>query len=345
MEDKNVFIIKNTISWFGQHTGYEQLIEHLDIHAKKISVINSSKKIHTRLIGKAFSLLNSWPARDQNDSYKEFLLYYNLMLNKDAVGHILYLENHLPFFGVTKKITARTTGTIHQPPIVWKKEKLQQLSKLEQAIILYEKDMDFFSTYIPNLTYIPHGADIDFFVPKKNTEEGPKHLLLAGHHLRNFEMFERVSLQLLKQHTDIVIDILIPERFRNHPSLQTFGKHARVHWHQNLNDEELRDLFQKAYLLFIPMNDSGANTAIVDCLACGLPIITTDVGGIRNYGGGSVYPVIENNKDDDMISLINQYLADPAERDRVSAACRTFACDELAWDIVAKKHQDLYKKM
>ena len=46
------------------------------------------------------------------------------------------------------------------------------------------------------------------------------------------------------------------------------------------------------------MNESGANTAVVESLACGLPIVTTDVGGIRNYGGNDLFPIVNNNDDE-----------------------------------------------
>jgi len=36
----------------------------------------------------------------------------------------------------------------------------------------------------------------------------------------------------------------------------------------------------------MPMKSSGANNAIVEALACGLTVVTTDVGGICDYGGG-----------------------------------------------------------
>jgi glycosyltransferase involved in cell wall biosynthesis len=95
----------------------------------------------------------------------------------------------------------------------------------------------------------------------------------------------------------------------------------------------------------MPMEDSGVNTAVVEALACGLPIVTTDVGGIRDYGGGSVYPVVANNDDDAMIALVEEYLNNENRRNEVGEKCRAFAEQSLSWLLVAQKHIEAYKEL
>ena len=158
-------------------------------------------------------------------------------------------------------------------------------------------------------------------------------------------MFNRVVEKILTLRKDVVIDILVPERFRDNAHFAALKTNPSVFWHQKLSDEELRTLFQQSYLLLVPMNDSGANTAIIDSLACGLPIVTTNVGGIGNYGGGDVYPLVENDNDDAMISLLLHYLDNPAERNRVSVACRNFAVQTLNWKSIAEKHLEVLNKI
>jgi glycosyltransferase involved in cell wall biosynthesis len=90
------------------------------------------------------------------------------------------------------------------------------------------------------------------------------------------------------------------------------------------------------------MLDSGANTAIVAALACGVPVVTTDVGGIRDYGGGTLFPLARAGSVEDVVELAARYITDRAYRELVGALCREFAERTLRWECVARRHLDAY---
>jgi glycosyltransferase involved in cell wall biosynthesis len=84
---------------------------------------------------------------------------------------------------------------------------------------------------------------------------------------------------------------------------------------------------------------------VVEALSSGLPIVTTDVGGIRDYGGGSVFPVLANNDDDGMVAAVIRYLDDSSLRDDVGRRGRQFAEDQLAWPLIAEQHIEAYRQL
>jgi len=263
------------------------------------------------------------------------------------VGHILYLENHLELLDVQAKSSKDLIGTIHLPPAVWKPEQCKLLSRLYSAIVLYQRDIPFFEQYCGTgrVHFIHHGADTAFFKPDFAKRGTPPRILYSGVYLRNELMLVRVIERLAKMTKGLCFDLLVPQHHRKSPALAPLLKHPAVTWHAGLSDEQLRDLYQQSYLMLLPMNESGANTAVVEALTSGLPVVTTDVGGIRDYAGGDILPVVANNDDDAMIALIEQYLAQPNWRDAIAQRCRQFVEQNMAWPLVAAKHLETYRQL
>ena len=116
-------------------------------------------------------------------------------------------------------------------------------------------------------------------------------------------------------------------------------------WHDGLGDPALRTLYQGATLLLLPLACAGAVNSILEALACRLPVVTTDVGGVPDYGGGTVYPIVAAGDDDAMVALVERYLAEPDWRQAVAARCRAFAVSTLAWPLVAAAHHDAYRAL
>jgi len=345
-----VFYLANHVPWFGAHTGYERLPHHLASTGFASRILTPGSGLLARATGKAVSLLRGHGSISQTNASARLRLELNLLARRDAIGHLLYGEDHLPFWQDSPRgLRNRTLITFHQPPAQWTAEKARALAACPHALTLWQRDMDWFRSQLQGGTvhFIPHGVDTEFFTPLPASAEQktPIRLLYVGVHLRNTAMLGRIIGQLSRQRDDLHFDLLVPASRREEPGLAGLRHHPRVTWHSNTTDEQLRDLYRQASLLLLPMNDSGANTAIVEALSCGLPVVTTDVGGIRDYGGGTVFPVVENNNDEAMLALIDRHLAQPAWRDQIARDSRAFAESHLAWPLIAGRHADLYRKL
>jgi glycosyltransferase involved in cell wall biosynthesis len=339
-----VLYLANRIPWFGAHTGYERLPDFMPDTGLTSKVYTPSGSLFSRAVGRAVSLLRGHGRISQADAANRARFELSLRLDRNALGHVLYGEEHLVFWrDAAASARARTLLTFHQPPSQWKPEKARALAGYPHAIVLWQRDRDWFQERLGGgtLDFIPHGVDTDFFCPALEPRietSGRRRLLYAGIHLRNAVMLARIIKMLTSHDDDLDFDLLVPLSRRTDPGLAELRDHPRITWHAGLTDEQLRDLYRRAYLLLLPLDNSGANTAIVEALACGLPIVTTDVGGIRDYGGGTVFPVVQNNDAESM-------LTDPAWRDEVSLASRAFAENELAWPLIARRHADVYRRI
>lgn len=50
-----------------------------------------------------------------------------------------------------------------------------------------------------------------------------------------------------------------------------------------MSEEDLLVAYRQADLLALPLKDCTANNSILEAMACGLSVVTTDIGGIRDY--------------------------------------------------------------
>jgi len=339
-----VNILSNKISWFGKYSGYECLPEYFNGDIEP--TINIAQyNIYNKLVGKFYKVRNGLEHRSE-DILNE-VRFLRKAKNFD-VSHILYLESHLDLVPSVRQKCTRLIGTIHLPFSQWNKVRLQKLSPVNNAILLYNEEVELFSKYIPkeNLHVIKHGVDIDFFKPGDPALVKKNKVLFVGHFLRNFEMMDNVVDKIAASIKDTIeYHFIIPSAFRMHPVLVDFLNRPNVFFHEKLSDEELLEQYQTSYVMLMPMLDSGANTAIVQALSVGLPIITTDTGGIRSYGGGSVFEVINNNDSSSMTALFARYFNDEGFRNEISAGQRSLATEHLDWRLIAKQHASIYKNL
>jgi glycosyltransferase involved in cell wall biosynthesis len=341
-----VDILSNKIPWFGKYSGYECLPNYFadDVQA---SIYYAKPSLINKIIGKIYQLNNKWNTIKPEDIHSG--MQFLSKLNNNEISHILYLEVHNHLLTKIRRSDKGLVGTIHLPISQWTNDNLKLLEKLPNAILLYEQEKEKFGNYIDldRIHVIKHGVDIDFFKPCTQLEVNKNKVLFVGHYLRNFDMMLNVYNILTKDISDeIEFHFIIPQIwYENIHVLQRLSSKKNIFFHEKLSDEELLQQYQTSNVLLMPMEDSGANTAIVQAIATGLPIITTDVGGIRSYGGGEIFPIVSNNADLAMADLFHKFFSDPEYRRIISKKQRDYATSNLDWNIIAKKHLSLYASL
>ena len=340
------FTIK--IPWFGKYSGYECLTNYFpkELSVKEVSLYEGgySWKFFGKFFKKILKLKNVRSVALVK-TLKEYALF-----RKKQIFHFLYYEETTA--GILKRLSKtkvnQTVSTLHIPPSQWAKANFQTLENLKYAILLYEKDLEYFKKSFPlcDFYFIRHGVDINFFSPGLEARDKNK-LLFVGHYLRDFNLLFKIASEVFNKEPEISLHLVIPEAFREVQALIELKNKFpnRMYFYENLSDTSLRDLYRECGILLLPMQDSGANTAIVQGLATGIPIVTNDVGGIRSYGGGNIFPVFKKKEVNEMISYISELKNNDLAYAKLSQNIRDFAIRNLDWDIVAKLHLEVYKKM
>ena len=347
----NIYYLADAWPWLGEHTGYHRLPHYVQKAGVDVNVTRMKYGLLERCVGRVYSVCHGRPGR-RDSIFAEAEFRFSRFLKKPAgpgsVFHVLYFDNHHPLWDRRNKYPGNIMATVHHalPENISGKE-MNSLKRLFFAVVLCSRDLKFYEKHIGKgrVAFIPHGVDTDFFHPAKKNPAGSKRIMFTGQNGRNFKMLGRVIDRLTKIYPELRYDLLVPRKIREMEGLRQLIGHPNVEWHENIFNDKLRALYQKNHLLLMPMDMSAANNATVEAMASGLPVVTTDVGGIRDYGGGSVYPLVANDDDDGMIKLIEKYLRDPGWYNEIARKCRQFAEQKLNWPLIAEKHIEVYRKL
>jgi glycosyltransferase involved in cell wall biosynthesis len=233
----------------------------------------------------------------------------------------------------------RLVVCLHQPPS-WHKlhwHNNTTLQGLGAIVCLGNEAADYLRSITPDPVFkIRHGVALDFFQPAPTpSPTNPPRLLMVGQWLRDFKTLERAFSIINKIRPDIELDCVIPRSARNSEPLIRLARHSNVRWHCDLSPEKLLSLYQASTLLFLPLVDATANNAIVEACACGLPIISTAVGGIPEYVQSDFGELCPPYDHEAHAKAVLSWLDNPERLSNARLKARQFAEQNLNWKFIA----------
>lgn len=120
------------------------------------------------------------------------------------------------------------------------------------------------------------------------------------------------------------------------------GVDDRVHFIGALPHERLADYYRAADVLTMPSRSESFGMVAAEAQACGLPVVASDVGGLRyvvRHGvSGLISPSLETA---DFADALVRVLDDPDARSLLSAGARAHAA-KFSWDATARRLLGLY---
>jgi len=228
----------------------------------------------------------------------------------------------------------------HQPPgsfrLNWR--RFEDLDSLGGIVCLGEEQAAYFRSVCESpIHLLRHGVRHDFFQPPEDLSlRKGNRLLFVGQWLRDFETLSNAMALVWSCRPDVQLDCVVPRFARCSEALRRLAMDQRVAWHAELSDEQLRGLYQAADLLFLPLLDAVANNAVVEALACGLPIVSTHVGGMSEYLPSGAGQLCQPGDALSHAEAICSWLDDPAKRQNAQYTARNFTLVNYDWDSIGK---------
>lgn len=344
----HLFYIFDRFKHHSSYSGYDKVTKFIPLDS---SYYNKGrlfyllkKTINRQLLGKIPEIDLDWYKEDSFISEVE--LFPRLSLHTNTVFHFLYGENSFRFSGYNPvKRNNKVLVSFHQPTDILKTIFLDKkyFKGIDGILTVGTKQEGFFRNFVgkDRIFYVPHGVDSEFFKPLNKK--------------LNKEYFECISVGWWQRDIDMlssVIGIINKEKkFKVIFNIVTFGCFFKYFYHldnvrlfTNLSDEELLKNYQNADILLLPLKDCTTNNAVLEAMACALPVVSTDVGSLTDYVDNGCAILSRRGDVNGMVEEIYGLFSDEAKRKRMSLNSRKKA-EGFDFKKVAPLYSEVYKKV
>jgi glycosyltransferase involved in cell wall biosynthesis len=325
--------------------GYDRLAAAVDATVIKRHRLTGdkgriAKKLWDGVAGTKDYLLDYRP----EDRLAELRLLTTSFFDPPDVAHVLYGDEQLDFLLRWRRfLRCPLVATFHLPAAntAQRFENFQAdlIGGIDAVILVASSEIESFRRWFgpDKVVYIPHGVDTDRFSPgDSRTGYSKLKLLIVGEHMRDWEIAHRVIDQAKYNNLDIDFDVVTkPDLFPYLTGCTNVTLHARI------AEAELIALYRAADAVFLPLKNATANNSLLEGLACGTPVIATDVGGISDYISHDSGWLIPRGDATSAIELVKQLCANRnlARSRRASARAQALKFD---WQRVAERLSIVY---
>jgi glycosyltransferase involved in cell wall biosynthesis len=215
-----------------------------------------------------------------------------------------------------------------------------RLKNFSAIILVSETQRDFFvESGFPTerLFVIPHGVDCEYFQPSGNIGADSFLLLSVGNYRRNFGALRQIC-DALRQ-TEIRIVLVLPAEKKH-----LFDGLENVQVYTNITDAKLRSLYQRASCFLMTVEAATANNAILEAMACGVPIVSEAVGGVPEYVRGKSGILYPRGSVREGVQAILTLYNDRKLIEQMSVAAR-FEAEKLDWRAIGQRTSGVYERI
>ena len=216
----------------------------------------------------------------------------------------------------------------------WNKQQLLELGCPEEKII-----------------DLHNGIDVRFYSPMdgENKEAENEHIILTVARLeepKNLEFAVEVIARL-KTATDVKFKYFIigegSLRKAVEDKIATLGLNDTVFLLGAKNREEVVSYMRKARIFFLPSKDEAFPTVLLEAQSCGLPVIATDVAGVKEtFLDGKTGFLVKLNDKQSMVEKLKLLLEDESLRKQMGLNARQFAVENFDIKVLAERLVESY---
>ncbi len=325
-----------------ESVGGNVTIHRLGIHKKNLHYWKKREVIEW--LFKAGRYYKTLIADKQYDLVHSFFAFPSGYLCLQTVGKIPYVVSlrgsDVPGFNVRLKLDyVLLKGLFHR---IWRQADAviansQGLADLARP---FEPDMD--------IGVICNGVNTDVFSPPaERTLSGRIKMVTVCRLIarKRIDLLIDAVSSLARQGFDVELNIVGDGNLRQElEAVADLLKISdRVHFHGLVEYNEMPAVYQHNHLFLMSSAHEGMSNAMLEALACGLPVITTPCEGVQELIDNNGI-VVKRPHPEDIAEAVGNLVQNPEQYDRMAIAARQKAV-QFSWTPSAQKYLELYRQI
>lgn len=193
--------------------------------------------------------------------------------------------------------------------------------------------------YKGRVEVVPNGADIKKFTGANIPHEGTV-LITSSRLVHKNAVDDSIRALALVPGVTLKIAGSGPDEVKLKELAGSLNVAGRIEWLGYVDHARLPALLHAADIYVRPSRSEGFGASFPEAMAAGLPVITTQEGGLKDYITSEVAWPVEKDRPDQIALQIKAILSNPEHTKKVIENAQKMVAEKYDWNLIARDMRD-----